>query len=122
MTWRYGPPSVFLTISFDDISNPAAFRLSFRTVDPEKFPEKWNEAEQGGKTYLEALLEEADILQDAEGDIRIPMLYSAWAQKAMDNPIAQVSEYKELLSDVMSILIGIKLNNIETSGLEGRQS
>ncbi len=48
-----------------------------------------------------------------EGSVPIPAAFKDRAKAAMENPVAQVSEYKQLLSDILAILVGLRLENFE---------
>ena len=108
---RYGCPSVFLTMSFDDINNPLAFRLSLATTNRDCFPSTY--AADNGDSYIEKLLSESEIV--GEGSVRIPTTYRERAKAGMENPIAYVTAYKDLLHDILSLLIGLPPNNFDRS-------
>ena len=76
-----------------------------KTVDRTKFPANLHNIEEDGVSFVDKLLQEATVV--GEGNIPIPLGYSARAQAAMDNPIAHVTMYKKLVHDVLEVLIGI---------------
>ena len=106
---RYGCPSVFLTVSFDDINNPSAFRLSLATSNRDTFPSTY--VTENDTTYVQKLIDEADIV--SQGTIKIPTAHHVRAAAATENPVAYVTACKELLHDVLSLLIGLPPNNFD---------
>ena len=100
LTQQFGPASVFLTISPNDVSNPASFRLAFRNVDNMQFPAN------APHDFIEAMEKQSTYV--GEGHMRIPTDYETKYSKANNNPFAVVEEYRRLVENVLGILVGIK--------------
>ena len=90
--------SVFLTISPDDISNVSSFRLTFRSTNNKDFPSHVT------PEFIDAIKNESTYL--GSGNTSVPTDYSVKARRAMANPVAVVREYKRLVDNVLSILVG----------------
>lgn len=58
-------------------------------------------------THYESLLQGSTILR--EGDVEIPLSYEARAKGAIKNPVAVVTQYRALIEDTLSILLGVEL-------------
>ena len=96
MSRRFFAASVFLTIALDDINNPAAFVLTFCSVNQAALI-------NDGFRDVNALIDQATVTIGS-GTVRCDR--TARAKAAMDNPVAYVTEYKKCLIDILSILLG----------------
>ena len=67
---------------------------------------------RAGIEHLECMASESDLI--GEGEIPIPCDRKARAQAAMNNPVAYVSEYRDMLYDVLVILLGVPPQNFTT--------
>ena len=106
---RHGPPVAFLTLSFNMIDNPRAFRASFHTVNNDTFPATFHDGCPYGDSanaFLQQLRNNS-ILVDSQHYIPSHMNASARAKAAMENPVAYVEETKSLLAHVLSFLLGM---------------
>ena len=107
---RFGPSTTFLTLSPSNQDNARAVRMALRTVSNTEFPAVFEEGcpyGESGEEFLQHLLDKSNVV--AEGDIRIPK--SERARLAMTNPVAYVQENKDLLHDIMNILLGLTLED-----------
>ena len=102
MAKRYGPATLLLTVTPDDVNNPSSFRLACSSLDNTKFPSHVNE------TFYDNLQNCSVAMQ--EDDIKIPLNYSRRFQAATNNPVAVAEEYQAMLSNVVSHLIGVPLD------------
>ena len=91
----------FYTIAPDDINNPTSFRLCFCLKNNKSFP-----ASEPDEDFIEKMVSNSTFIE--EGEIPIPVGYSDRAKAAAMNPIATSIEYKNLIENVLNILIGIK--------------
>ena len=113
---RYGSASTFLTMSLDEKNNGSAFRMTFRTLNNETFPARLKTMEEestGSQTHgdlLKCLREESTL--EGVGRVNIPCRPYDRARAAMESPVAYVTEYKAVIVDVLSTLIGIPPSNI----------
>ena len=62
------------------------------------------------ENFLEHLRSETHIA--AESNIKIPSKFCERAQAVIDNPVAVVTEYISLLYNVLTILVGVDLENM----------
>jgi hypothetical protein len=116
---RFGSPSIFVTISPDDLNNPFAYRLTFRSIDNKMFPAHLSGETTNNDPNFDA---EAAFLTDLEkhttfegiGVVK-PCSLKDRSVAAINNPVAYMTEYKRVLIDVLSILLGIPPQNISTS-------
>ena len=126
MSKRFLTPSEFITVSFDDLNNPNAFRLSMRSRSNVSFPAVTSASNplstQGrvGIEHLECMASESDLV--GEGETPIPCDRKARAQAAMNNPVAYVSECRDMLCDVLVILLGVPPQNFTTVIMDHRQT
>ena len=93
-------------MSFDDINNPSAIRMALKTKNNTSFPAT------NDPNFLKTLIESNN--PGDYGIISIPTSYSSRASFAANNPIQYVLEFKILLCDIISILLGIKPDNISS--------
>jgi hypothetical protein len=111
---RYSAPSVFLTMALDDKNNGNALRMTYRSVDNDTFPARVRAMEGDGNQIhgdlLKCLREESTL--EGVGRIDLPCRPDDRAKAAMENSVAYMTEYKAILIDVLSILIGIPPSNI----------
>ena len=91
----------FYTIAPDDINNPTSFRICFCLKNNKSFP-----ASEPDEDFIEKMVSNSTFIE--EGEIPIPVGYSDRAKAAAMNPIATSIEYKNLIENVLNILIGIK--------------
>ena len=105
---RYGPASVFLTITPNDVSNPTSFRLTHRSTSNSSFPAT------GTEDFLRHMQSDEEVYneQDAKTGVEIPIPcdYTARVQAAAGNPVAVALEYQAMIENVMSKLVGVKIN------------
>jgi hypothetical protein len=92
---RYGKPTIFLTISPDDVHQTMSIRLSLpQTGSPLQFPAQVGDFEEalrrGNSTYLDFPIDEA-ALQSLAGN----------------NPVAVSEFFKEMMEAVYTTLLGI---------------
>ena len=93
-------------MSFDDINNPSAIRMALKTKNNTSFPAT------NDPNFLKTLIESNN--PGDYGTISIPTSYSSRSSFAANNPIQYVLEFKILLCDIISILLGIKPDNISS--------
>lgn len=104
MARSFGLPSLFLTISPDDVHHPLALRLCFKHITNDTFPAKENgfvEALQGGETAFEAVLglDPADISEEE-------------LQRLMaENPVAAAEVYQRMMHAVAECLLGLPVES-----------
>ena len=117
-TNRYSPSTGFLTLSFENLSNPRSVRMAYRTLDNNQFPAQFpNGCPYGssGEDFVQYMVENANVV--SEGNVTLPpdvvISLSERAKLATENPVAFVEENKAILYDVMTILIGLPLENAE---------
>lgn len=114
---RYSAPTCFLTISPTNLDNPRSLRLSFRTMDNKSFPAVFEPGcpyGEDGTSFIHHLAQHS--VERSSGVVHVPepaITKSKRTRLGMSNPIAFVQENKNLLSDIVSILIGLP---IEGSG------
>lgn len=90
---RYGTPSVFLTVSPDDVHHPMVLRLAFPSKSNTAFP-----ADVGG--FLEALRQGQPTYDErAVSQFSLQKLVT-------DNPCASAAVFKMLMENLFSILLG----------------
>ena len=114
MVNRCSKPTVFLTMSPENIGNPRSLRLALKTVSNDAFPAVFNHGCQwgeNGEEFLQNIMsapENSSTL--SEGVVQLPPLLSKShrAGLAKDNPVSFVSENKRMLFDILDILIGLK--------------
>jgi hypothetical protein len=96
MTQRHGTPSIFLTVSLDDIHNPLTLRAAFPSKSNTEFP-----ADPG--TFLEALRRgDANYEEQSTSENSMHSLVS-------ENPVASTMTFKLIMENLFNILIGIPL-------------
>ena len=112
---KYGPGSNFLTASIDDPNSPGVMRLCFRSCDNLNFPAMCEDdllkAMEIGGDYTYQTDENAipDITHCVgSGTVKIPCNWSSLAMRATDNPLAVAAHYKQLIHNLLTILVGIK--------------
>ena len=108
-TQRYGTPTGYITLAFNDLDNPRSFRSSFSTVSNTAFPAVFENGCTAGVSavdFIHRLARASTEISAAE--IRGKKLdRDSRATSAMENPIAYVDETKRLVQDICSILFGI---------------
>ncbi|CAB9509762.1 Inherit from euNOG: Conserved hypothetical protein [Seminavis robusta] len=121
-SYRYSAPTCFLTISPGTVDNPRSVRLAFSTKSNEEFPSVFEEEcpyGSNGADFADAMMGTGSRSGEsgsspaiiAEATVRLPK--SKRAEMSIENPVAFVHEYKILLNDILTILIGV---NIEGKG------
>ena len=107
-TYRHSAPSIFLTSSLDNHGNPRSIRLAMGIKNNQRFPCKFDESSphgSNGDEFADSMINDQSLL--AEGTVALPK--SRRAEMAMENPVAFVQEQKSLISDMLSILLGVKI-------------
>jgi AAA domain len=104
---RYATPTCFLTISPSNRDNPRSIRLTFRTIDNSSFPADFDPNNPYGSDGFDFLNK---FKPQSEGSILLPA--AERSRRAVDNPVAFVVENKQLLSDVLTLLIGLSPENV----------
>ena len=99
MRRRRGCAPAFLTFAIDDVNHPTAIRMAMSSSSNSDFPAVvsggHHEAmKHGFKCYF------------GEDEISIPASYSARLQALVNNPVGAACVYKQLVIDVLSILVG----------------
>ena len=112
---KYGGGSNFLTVSVDDVCSPGVIQLCFRNCDNLNFPAMCEDdllkaMEIGGDyTYQADKNSIPDIKYSiGSGTVKIPCNWSSMARRATDNPLAVAAHYKQLIHNLLTILVGIK--------------
>ena len=110
-TRHYGLPSGFITVGPDDINNPTAFRrtvkqASNRNVFPSVPPQDYLSHLHSGRPL------KIPVRDGTGTEQSIPCDYETRARAAMNDPVAMVSEYRRLLHNTLSILLGLPPSNI----------
>ena len=108
---RFGPPSCFLTITPNDVSNPTSFRIAHRSTSNSTFPATGTEGflkhmQSDENCYREKASKEGFEVRD----VPIPCDYTARVRAAAGNPVAVALEYQAMIENVMSQLVGVKIN------------
>jgi hypothetical protein len=83
----FGPPSSFVTCSFDSKGNPRAFRLSKALVTNREMPVHLPENKLNN--FIEKMVSDGNAVQE-NNYFPFPMDESARAKESIDNPIAYV--------------------------------
>ena len=105
MTYRYGIPSVFLTISPDDIGSPLVLRWAMNFSNNCSFPAKGDQYGEDFSGFFDAVTRgdfthaNIPIANELRG-IRLKKLVT-------DNPVAGALVYKQIMEVVMEDLLGI---------------
>ena len=94
MIRRLGPQFVFLTITFDDVSCPSVFRLTFS-----KLMDNLNWPCIAPQEFLTAMENRTPF---ATGNVTIPTNWSALAKAVTNNPVASAFFYKRLIYNTSS--------------------
>ena len=103
MAKRYGPGSTMLTLTPYDINNPTSFRLACNSLSNKEFPAVANEK------FFDSLKMGAEVYED-KGNIKIPIEYTDRLQAAKTNPVAVALEFRAIVENILSILIGCPLD------------
>jgi len=99
MRRRYGCAPAFLTFAIDDVNHPTSMRMAMSSSSNTDFPA----AVSGG--HHEAM-KHGFKYNCGEGNVSIPASYSARLRALVENPVGAACVYKELVIDVLSILVG----------------
>ena len=100
---EYGSPTCMMTFAMDGANNANVIRLSLRGADDVDFPSLAPE------TALERL-KEGRLIYEGDVDCR----YAGLAKLANENPAAVALEYKKLVMNVMTTLVGISPEDMTT--------
>jgi len=100
---EYGSPTCMMTFAMDDANSANVMRLSLRSTNNVDFPTLAPE------TALERLKHGRLI---CEGDVDCS--YAGLAKLANENPVAVALEYKKLVMNVLTTLVGIKPEKMTT--------
>jgi hypothetical protein len=112
LTQRFGIPSVFLTISPDDVHNVLGIRLSYPVQSNHEFP-----TGDCGETLLTALRTNVPDLQ-----LNIPVHETHLQHLATLNPVASATVFQKLMDAVIySLLQFPNLNNRKTIPVSERR-
>jgi hypothetical protein len=98
MCHRFGPASVFLTVTPDDVSNPTSFRLAFRSFSNFCFPAITT------NNFIPSLIQGAEYINEI--NVPIPTSYAERYKKSCDNPVAVALEFQAMTENLLSILVG----------------
>ena len=101
MAKRYGGASTLLTVTPDDINNPTTFRLACNRINNKDFPATVDEK------FFESLRKGTEFVGE---NIKIPLNYTKRVQVATQNPVAVAEEFRSLIENTLSILIGCPLD------------
>ena len=102
---RFGSAPAFLTFAIDDVNHPTSIRLAMRSENNNDFP-----SIMSGISH-ETLKNGFGGTNVTEGNINIPSNWSERCRTLINNPVGAAHVYKNLVHDVMSILVGIKPSN-----------
>jgi hypothetical protein len=101
MRRRYGCAPAFLTFAIDDVNHPTSLRMAMSSSSNTDFPAVvsggHHEAMRHGFKYC-----------CGEDEIAIPATYSARLRALVNNPVGAACVYKQLVIDVLKILVGKK--------------
>ena len=106
---RFSANSTFLTFSPANLDNPRALRMTFRTANNGTFPSTFEDGCPYGATGTEFMENMQDFPVVTEGNITLPK--SDRAGRTVDNPVAFVMENKQLLHDILTILLGVPVED-----------
>lgn len=109
MIRRYGPPSIFLTVSPDDVNNPTSFRLTFYSRNNDTFPAKASD------DFFEKLQEGTPF---AVAEVEIPLDYINLLRRAEGNSVATSMEFHTMLCSMFEALIGVPMNAIDQGAVK----
>jgi hypothetical protein len=100
--------TAFITLSFDDISNPRSFCTSFHTITNDDFPSQFSATSLEGATGMEFMERmRHNSAEVASANIPAAALgRDARSRAAMNNPIAYVLESKAMVVDFLTLLLG----------------
>ena len=103
-----GPPSAFVTCSFDSKGNPRAFRLSKAVVTNRDMPAHL--PENNLQEFIDIMVGNGNATQE-NNYFPFPMDESARAKEGIDNPIAYVQEFMAIVHSLLTVVIGIVPEN-----------
>ena len=109
MRRRYGCAPAFLTFAIDDVNHPTSLRMAMSSSSNSDFPA----VVSGG--HHEAM-KHGFKHNCGEDNVSIPASYSARLRALVDNPVGAACVYKQLVIDVLSILVGKKPGFGQKSG------
>ena len=108
---RFASPFMMLTMSPSDLDNPTAMQMSIHTTNNTTFPAMLQRFNSGTGEMEDLDLRKymrKEMTLHGTGSIEpISFHRDSRAKVAADNPIAYMKEYKELLADILSTLVGI---------------
>jgi hypothetical protein len=99
MRRRYGSAPAFLTFAIDDVNHPTSIRMALSSSSNTEFPA----VVSGG--HHEAM-KHGFKHNCEEGSVSIPASYSARLRALVDNPVGAACVYKQLVINVLKILVG----------------
>ena len=102
MVKHYGPSSIMLTGTPDDVNNPTSYCLASRSIDNTKFPSVADE------DFFSKLHEGGEYLGD--GSVAVPLGYTERVHAAVGNPVAVACEFRAMVENILQILIGCPLD------------
>ena len=102
MAQRYGPGSILLTVTPDDINDPSTLRFASKTMNNTTFPAVADE------TFFEQLRKNGNYTE--QGSVKIPLDYTARVKSSVGNPVAVAHEFRALLENIVQVLIGCPLD------------
>ena len=94
----------FLTFGIDDINHPNSIRFALPSSNNSTFPAVVSSASQ-------VEMERGIKLMEGEGSIPIPQSYKERTKLMNNNPVGAAMSFKNMVHDIMSILVGIKPSN-----------
>ena len=97
---KYGCASDFLTFGIDDVNHPNAIRFAVSSSDNDSFPSRISNASHV------AMSRGLTLKSGDEG--MIPFNWSDRHKRMIENPVGAALAYKQVVEDVMSILVGMK--------------
>ncbi len=97
---KYGCASDFLTFGIDDVNHPNAIRFAVSSSDNDSFPSRISNASHV------AMARGLTLKSGDEG--MIPFNWSDRHKRMIENPVGAALAYKQVVEDVMSILVGMK--------------
>ena len=104
MNRHHGCGGCFLTLGIDDVNHPNSIRLALPSSNNSTFPAVVSSASQ-------VEMERGIKLMEGEGSIPIPHGYSQRMDLMNNNPVGAAMSFKNMVHDIMSILVGVKPSN-----------
>ena len=101
---RFGCATSFLTFGIDDVNHPNAIRFALRSSNNRDFPAVVSNASR-------VEMERGLRLKGDEDEGYIPFHWNERFKTMIGNPVGAAIAYKQVVHDIMTILIGIKPSN-----------